>query len=186
MRVGILGSGVVGQALAEGFASRGHDVRAGGRAGFAAIAEHAELVVLAVKGDAALPALELAGHANLEGKVLVDATNPLVTGDGPPRMGAPLGPQVQAAVPAARVVKCFNTITAASMVDPPIPATMFLCGDDPGAKATVTELLASFGWTSIEDLGGIDRSGVLEALAEAWIIIGIRDGAWSHGLAVVR
>jgi predicted dinucleotide-binding enzyme len=193
MRVGILGRGGVGTALAEGFESRGHEVRIGGRDEMADIATWAELNVLAVLGAAAVEAVGRAG-SGLDGKTLIDATNPLEFHDGgPPTLFVgttdSLGEQVQRAAPAAHVVKCFNTITAGAMVDPSFGegrATMFVAGDDDGAKAQVAEILRSFGWSSIEDLGGIEASRVLEPLCLAWVIIGVRHGAWDHALSVVR
>lgn len=205
MRIGIVGSGTVGRTLAAALAGKGHDVRIGSRSGegidpidgvaagtFADVAAHGEAVILAVRGDAAESALALAGTEALAGKVVIDATNPLAF----PEPGRPpvlsvghddsLGERVQRAVPGARVVKALNVITASNMVDPPDGATMFIAGDDAGAKETVTALLRTAGWESVEDLGGIEGARLLEPLALVWIVIGFRDGAWDHALAVVR
>lgn len=205
MRIGIMGSGTVGRTLAAGLAGKGHDVRIGSRSGsgiepvegagtgtFAEVADHGELVILAVHGDAATSAVELAGADALAGKVLLDATNPLAFAEPgrPPALSVghddSLGERVQRAAPGARVVKALNTITASNMVDPPAGATMFIAGDDPAAKEEVAALLRGAGWQSIEDLGGIEGARLLEPLALVWIVIGFRDGAWDHALAVVR
>jgi predicted dinucleotide-binding enzyme len=200
MEIGILGSGVVGRALASGLARHGHRVRIGTRRAEiegvpsgapAEVVRVAELVVLAVNGGVAV---ELAGSvaAELEGKVLVDATNPLAPADG--GMGLfvgttdSLGEQVQRAVPGARVVKAYNTVGAAFMVDPDLPGgppTMFTAGDDADAKATVAQLLQETGW-DVADLGGIAASRWLEALAMAWVTYGTQTGTWTHAFRLLR
>jgi predicted dinucleotide-binding enzyme len=197
MRIGILGSGSVGPALARGYARHGHDVRIGTRQqevdGLptgtpAEVARDADLVVLAVRGDAAVQVVSGLA-AELEGKVLVDATNPL---GGPAGMFVgttdSLGEQVQRAVPGARVVKAYNTVGNALMVDPELPGgppTMFLAGDDPAAKATVTDLLEATGW-EVADLGGIEASRWLEAMCMAWVAYGRTSGAWGHAFKLLR
>jgi predicted dinucleotide-binding enzyme len=207
-RVGILGSGMVGQALARGFAGRGHDVRIGSRdrgklAGFSAetgvdaatfdqVAGHGELLVLATLGAAAEQALALAGPERLAGKVLIDTTNPLDFSAGGPGLFVgfddSLGERVQRAAPAARVVKCFNIVSAPAMVDPAFedgPPDMFIAGDDSDAKATVTDLLHDFGWSSVYDTGGIEGARLLEPLCILWVVVGQRRGAWDHAFKVI-
>jgi predicted dinucleotide-binding enzyme len=207
-RVGIIGSGMVGRALARGFAGRGHDVRIGSRdpdklAGFAAeagvgtgifadVAEHGELVVLATLGAAAEEAVALAGPQRLAGKVVIDTTNPLAFSGGQPGMFVgwddSLGERLQRAAPEARVVKCFNIVSAPAMIDPSFeggPPDMFIAGDDPAAKATVTELLDDFGWPSVIDTGGIEGARLLEPLTILWVIVGQRRGSWDHAFKVV-
>jgi predicted dinucleotide-binding enzyme len=196
MRIGILGSGMVGPALARGYARHGHEVRIGTRQADVEgvetgspqeVARDAELVVLAVRGDAAV-AVVSGLTAELEGKVLVDATNPL----GPDGLFVgttdSLGEQVQRAAPGARVVKAYNTVGNALMVDPDLPGgppTMFLAGDDPEAKATVTALLEATGW-DVADLGGIEASRWLEALCMAWVAYGRTSGGWGHAFKLLR
>jgi 8-hydroxy-5-deazaflavin:NADPH oxidoreductase len=200
MDIGILGSGVVGRALARGYAAHGHRVRIGTRQADvegvptespAEVARVAELVVLAVQGRVAV---ELARSVapELEGKVLVDATNPLDTSSGRPELFVgttdSLGEQVQRALPATRVVKAYNTVGAALMVDPDLPGgppTMFLAGDDPEAKATVTRLLEETGWDAA-DLGGIEASRSLEPLCLAWMAYGTQTGTWNHAFRLLR
>jgi predicted dinucleotide-binding enzyme len=213
MKIGILGSGDVGKALARGFLSRGHQVMMGTRdpakladfkkeAGdalavdsFADAAKFAEIVVLATlfENDAATHALELAGKANFNGKVLIDATNPIAYEEGKlPQLAIGFsdsaGEVVQRSVPEARVVKAFNIVGNPHMVDPKFdggPPTMFIAGNDSGAKQTVTSILKSFGWQVI-DAGGIEESRLLEALAMLWIHTGIRDGNFGQAFKLLR
>ncbi len=196
MRIGILGSGAVGPALARGLARHGHEVRIGTRQaeidGLSTgspqeVAGEADLVVLAVRGEAAVQVVS-GLTAELEGKVLVDATNPL----GPQGMFVgttdSLGEQVQRAVPGARVVKAYNTVGNALMVDPDLPGgppTMFLAGNDPAAKATVSALLEETGW-DVADLGGIEASRWLEAMCMAWVAYGRTSGDWGHAFKLLR
>ena len=158
MNVGILGSGDVGQALGNGFVSRGHSVKLGAReagnektaawaakhpgkgsAGtFREAAAFGEMLVLATHWSGTENALSLAGSENFKGKVVLDVTNPLVFEPGqPPRLALGHtdsgGEQVQRWLPEARVVKVFNSVGNAHMVDPKFPGgppTMFLCGND--------------------------------------------------------
>jgi 8-hydroxy-5-deazaflavin:NADPH oxidoreductase len=212
-RVGVLGSGVVGQRLAAGFASRGHDVMIGSRdpskaeltewlagdgarvkAGtFRETAEHGEILVLAVLGDAAEPAIAEAGAANFSGKIVIDAMNPLdFSGGFPPKLSISgedsLGESVQRLLPDAKVVKAFNTIGNQYFVDPSFSQgapTMLIAGDDEGAKRTVTDILGEFGWSDVIDLGGIQASRELEAICIVWVKIGGARGAWDHGFKLL-
>jgi predicted dinucleotide-binding enzyme len=191
MRIGVLGAGVVGQALEQGYLRHGHEVRVGRRGSFAEVAQWAELAVLAVVGTAAVAVAGEVAEA-LAGKVLVDATNPLDHSSGRPELFVgwrdSLGEQVQRAAPRVRVVKAYNTVNNALMVDPDLPGgppTMLLCGEDAEAKATVEELLRSTGWDAI-DIGGIACSRELEALCLAWVRIGVATGAWGHAFRVLR
>jgi 8-hydroxy-5-deazaflavin:NADPH oxidoreductase len=200
MRIGILGSGQVGRALARGYARHGHEVRIGTRQpdveGLptgtpAEVADAAELVVLAVLGSAAESlAGSLAGE--LDGKVLVDTTNPLDTSTGSPQLfvghSDSLGERVQRAVPGARVVKAYNTVGNALMVDPQLPGgppSMFVAGDEQSAKDTVAGLLRDTGW-DVVDLGGIAASRWLEPMCLAWVAYGARTGTWGHAFRLLR
>ena len=212
-RVGVLGTGAVGRALAAGFHSRGHDVMIGSRdpskpelrewlagagagveAGtFAQAAAHGELLVLGVFGQAADDAIAEAGPANFAGKVVIDAMNPLdFSGGFPPKLSVSgedsLGEQVQRALPDAKVVKAFNTIGNTYFVDPSFSGgtpTMLIAGNDPDAKRVVADVLVDFGWPEPIDLGGIEGSRELEAICIAWVKIGGVRGAWDHGFAVL-
>ena len=212
-RFGVLGSGEVGRRLAAGFRSRGHDVMIGSRdpgklelrewlsgdgagieAGtFAQVAEHGELLVLAVLGNAAEEAIADAGPENFRGKVVVDAMNPLdFSGGFPPKLSITgedsLGERVQRALPDAKVVKAFNTIGNPYFVDPTFSQgepTMLIAGDDEGAKRTVGDVLADFGWSDTVDIGGIEGSRELEAICIAWVKIGGIRGSWDHGFKLL-
>jgi hypothetical protein len=213
MKIGILGSGNVGQVLGRGFISRGHEVKMGSRAAnneksvawakelgarastgdFAEAARFGEVVVLSTLWAGTENALRLAGPENLAGKVLIDTTNPLVMTPGaPPALALgntdSAGEQVLRWAPKARVVKAFNIIGHAHMVDPQFPGgppDMFFCGNDAAAKTTVAEILKSFGWSTI-DIGGIDGARVLEPLCVLWLIYGMRTNSWNHALKMLK
>jgi 8-hydroxy-5-deazaflavin:NADPH oxidoreductase len=200
MRIGILGSGAVGQALAQGFARHGHDVRIGSRKNAVndlpvgspgEVVEAADLVFLSVLGTAAV---EVAAgvREQVHGKVLVDTTNPLDFSSGRPGLFVghtdSLGEQVQRAVPEAHVVKAYNTVGNALMVDPDLPGgppSMLIGGDSADAKGAVTALLQSTGW-DVVDLGGIESSRYLEPLCIAWVLHGARTGTWDHAFRLLR
>ena len=200
MKIGILGSGMVGQALARGYARHGHDVLIGTRKGEVeglpvgtrdqAVAD-ADLVVLGVAGRASVELTGSLAHL-LEGKVLVDATNPLDFSAGAPRLFVgfedSLGEQVQKAAPGAHVVKAYNTVGNTLFVDPELPGgppTMFIAGNDDAAKRTVTQVLEDTGW-EVADLGGIEASRWLEAMCMAWVAYGARTGTWNHAWKLLR
>jgi 8-hydroxy-5-deazaflavin:NADPH oxidoreductase len=209
MRLGILGTGVVGKTIAARLAGLGHEVMVGTRdpeettsrtepdaygnppfgawlvdhpevrlGTFAEAAAHGEMVVNATAGAVSLEALELAGEGNLNGKVLMDVANPLDFSKGmPPTLSVSntdsLGEQIQRNFPEVKVVKTLHTMNAHLMVDPAQLAatahTVFVCGDDAGAKDGVTELLRSFGWTDIIDLGDITTARGTEMLLPIWV-----------------
>lgn len=208
-KVGVIGSAVVGQTLARGFASHGYSVRIGSRtpsklaefsaasdipAGtFADVAGWAEIVVLAVQGAAADEALRLAGPANLNGKIIIDTTNPI--SDAPPIDGviqfftgpnSSLLEQLQAAVPQGRFVKAFNSVGNGRMVNPVFAQgrpTMFYCGNDAEAKAVVAKILEQFGWEAA-DMGTAVAARAIEPLCQLWCIPGFRQNHWTHAFAL--
>ena len=212
MKVGVIGSGVVGQVLADGFLKHGHEVMRGSRdpaklgawktgggprahAGtFAETARFGELVVLAVKGTAAGEALDACGDA-LAGKTVIDTTNPLA--DAPPVNGVLrffTGPNeslleaLQARVPKARLVKAFSCVGNALMVNPQLPGgkpTMFVCGNDEGAKRRVAAVLDQFGWET-EDLGAAEAARAIEPLCMLWCIPGFLRNDWMHAFKLLR
>ena len=209
-KVGILGSGVVGRALASGFLKVGHSVKIGSRdpeklaewasksgpgasAGtFEEAAQFGDLLVLATLGSGTESAIGLAGHANFGGKVVIDATNPLDFSTGAPRLYVghtdSLGEQVQRWLPNARVVKAFNTAGNALMVDPELPGgppTMFLCGNDDEAKKLVSQVCHHFGW-EVSDIGGIEGSRYLEPMCMVWVLHGFRSGSWMHAFKMLH
>jgi len=199
MRIGIVGSGVVGQALARGLARHGHEVRIGTRKDAVddlpvgrppEVVKNADLVFLSVLGTAAV---ELAAglRDELRGKILVDTTNPLDFSSGGPGLFVghtdSLGEQIQRAVPDAHVVKAYNTVGNATMVDPDLrggPPTMFIGGDSAEAKGSVADLLEATGW-EVADLGGIEASRYLEPMCIVWVLHGIRTGGWNHALRML-
>ena len=215
MRIGVIGTGIVGTTLASGLVSRGHEVMIGTRdpaaekvvawkqsAGPAGsvgsqseAAEFAEAAVLATGWTGTEQALALAGADRLAGKVVIDVTNPLDFSHGAPP-GLALGhtdsggEQVQRWLPDARVVKALNIVGAPHMVDPSFPEgmpDMFICGNDGAAKAEVTTILESFGWRDhIVDIGGIEGARLLEPLCILWVIYGMRTGGWNHAFKMVR
>ncbi|HZH97732.1 MAG TPA: NAD(P)-binding domain-containing protein, partial [Fimbriimonadaceae bacterium] len=145
---------------------------------FEEAAAHGEMVVNATAGGVSLEALELVGEANLNGKVVMDVSNPLDFSQGmPPTLAVSntdsLGEQIQRRFPGAKVVKTLNTMNAYLMVDPAQLAeadhTVFVSGDDTEAKQAVTELLESFGWTDVIDLGDITTARGTEMLLPVWL-----------------
>jgi hypothetical protein len=200
MRIGILGSGVVGQALARGLSRHGHEVRIGTRKdaveGFSIgsaedVVGSADLVFLSVLGTAAV---EVAAgvRKELRNKILIDTTNPLDFSSGRPGLFVghtdSLGEQVQRAVPEAQVVKAYNTVGNTLMVDPDLPGgppSMFLGGDADEAKGGVTALLQATGW-DVVDLGGIEVSRYLEPMCMAWVLHGARSASWDHAFKLLR
>lgn len=210
MNVGVLGSGVVAQQLAAGFASRGHVVTIGTRdpgklaewlegagkgvtaGGFSEAAAAGDVVCLAVLGGAA-EELVRSLTDELGDCVLIDSTNPLeYHPGGPPTLFVghddSLGERIQRAAPSARVVKCFNIVGNTLFVDPDLPGgppTMFYCGNDDAAKATVRGVLESFGWES-DDLGGIEGARYLEPLCMLWVLHGFQAGSWNHAFKLLE
>lgn len=199
MKIGILGSGDVGQALARGFRGEGHDVVIGTRTprdefmSYEEAAKFGELLVLATLWSGTKSALDSAGSANIGTKVVIDATNPLVFAqDAPPALALGHtdsgGEQVQRWIPHARVVKAFNIVGNAFMYKPDFPGgppTMFIAGDDASAKQTVTQILTAFGWET-EDAGSIRAARELEPLCILWVTRGIRTGSWNHAFKLLK
>ncbi len=200
MRIGILGSGLVGQSLARGLTRHGHEVRIGTRKEAVEglpvgsppeVVEGADLVFLSVQGTAAVD-VAVGVREQLRGKVLVDTTNPLDFSSGAPGLFVghtdSLGEQVQRAVPDAYVVKAYNTVGNTLFVDPDLPGgppTMLIGGNSDDAKATVTGLLEETGW-DVVDLGGIEASRWLEPICIAWVLYGSRTGTWDHAFRLLR
>lgn len=210
VRIGVLGSGEVGRALAAGFAGLGHDVKIGSRdpqklaewastAGphvstgtFAEAASFGDILVLATLGVATGEAIRLAGVDAFDGKVVIDTTNPLDFSDGAPRLAIghtdSLGEVIQRLLPRARVVKAFNTVGNRLFVNPQLPGgppDMFLCGNDEDARKIVTQICKHFGW-GVVDLGGIEASRYLEPICMAWVLHGIRSGNWTHAFKLLH
>jgi hypothetical protein len=198
MKIGILGTGIVGKTLGSALARRGHEVRMGSRksggekarawvkeaggktseGSFADAAGFGEIVFNCTAGQASLDALRQAGALNLRGKILIDVSNPLDFSKGmPPTLSVcnndSLGEQIQKDFPESYVVKTLNTVTTAVMVDPSIipgTHTMFISGNDANAKSAVTKLLKEeFGWKEILDLGDLSAARAQEMYLPLWL-----------------
>lgn len=213
MRIGVLGTGAVGQAIASKLIALGHEVRMGAReagngvaaewvahcaplssAGtFAEAAEFGTFSFLCTNGAGAVAAATSAAEG-LAGKLLIDVTNPLDFSSGTPTLFVgitdSLGEQVQRAVPAARVVKALNTMNNAVMVDPssvPGEHVVFVAGDDVAAKAQTVAVLSQFGWTDarVVDAGDITGARATEAYILLWLKLA-RPGASQLNIVVER
>jgi predicted dinucleotide-binding enzyme len=211
MKIGILGSGIVGQVLATGFLKHGHEVMVGtrtpakladwlkqnpgGHTGtFDSTAQFAEVVVLAVKGTVAAAALRDAGAARLEGKTVIDAANPIA--DAPPVNGVlpfftdlneSLMERLQREFPGARFVKAFNSVGNTCMVNPQFKGgkpTMFICGNGEAAKKTVAGILDQFGWETA-DMGKVEAARAIEPLCMLWCISGLLRNDWVHAFKLL-
>ena len=212
MNVGVLGSGDVAKVLAAGFIKHGHDTMVGTRevakladwraqnasarvGAFSEAAMFGELIVLAVKGSAADLALRSAGASNLEGKVVMDATNPIA--DAPPVNGVlrfftslddSLMERLQREFPAARFVKAFNSVGNRRMINPDFGGarpTMFICGNDAAGKRTVVQILDQFGWDAA-DMGQAEAARAIEPLCMLWCIPGFLNNEWTHAFKLLR
>lgn len=209
--VAILGNGVVGVELGKGFAANGWKVIFGTRnatsaktlealaavpgaaaASYAEAARSASLAVVALPWTGLKETLAAAGADNFAGKVVIDASNPLDFSKGAPQLAIghtdSSGETVQRLLPAAKVVKAFNTITAGHMVNPKLPdgvPDMFIAGNDEAAKRDVARILEAFGWRKPIDMGDITASRLLEALAMLWISYGFRNNHWTHGFSLL-
>ena len=212
-RIGIIGSGSVGQTLATGLLKYGFEVMIGsrdlskladwkassGQSGFVGsfeeTARFGEIVVLATKGTAAIDALLLAGEANLAGKIIIDTTNPIA--DVAPENGvlqffteinSSLMEQLQARFHGTRFVKAFNSIGSSLMINPDfggVKPTMFICGNDQQAKEKVAEICSVFGFEP-EDMGACEAARAIEPLCMLWCIPGFRENRWRHAFKLLK
>ena len=212
MKIGVLGSGIVAQTLAAGLAKHGHDVKVGSRTPekladwaaqnpkastgtFSDAAAFGELLILAVKGNAAAEALRLAGAQNLKGKPIADTCNPIE--EAPPVKGVlpfftgpneSLMEQLQREFSSAHLVKAFNSVGSTRMVDPEFAAgkpTMFICGNNDAAKKTVSGIVAELGW-EVADMGSAEAARAIEPLCMLWCIPGFLHNEWTHAFKLLR
>ncbi len=214
MKIGIIGSGIVGRVLGTAFLKEGHEVVLGTRdtgkadvvkwktenpngqtASFEKTASFAELIVLATGGSVTDSAIELAGKTNFTGKTVIDATNPIA--EAPPVNGVlqfytgqndSLLQHHQKLLPEAKLVKAFNSVGNAVMYKPDyggILPTMFICGNDDAAKKTVTGILENFGW-EVEDMGKAEAAGAIESLCVLWCIPGFIKNEWRHAFKLLK
>jgi predicted dinucleotide-binding enzyme len=214
MKVGIIGSGEVGRRLADGFIE-GHQVKIGSRdpnqikitewinkhdkekassGTFADTATFGELLVLATLWEETAHAIQLANSKNLAKKIVIDVTNPLDFSKGmPPTLALghtdSAGETVKRMLHDSKVVKAFNIVGNPHMIHPDFPGgkpTMFICGNDEGAKKFVTEdILSKFGWETI-DIGGIEGSRLLEPIALLWILHYFKTGNGNHAFKLLK
>lgn len=211
MKIGVLGSGIVGKVLATGFLKHGHEVMVGtrtpdklkewtgqnprGRTGSSdAAAQFADLVALAVNGNASADTLRAAGGANLAGKIVIDATNPIA--DAPPVNGVlrfftdineSLMERLQREFAEVKFVKAFNSVGNMFMVNPQFKGgkpTMFICGNDEAARKTVTGILDQFGWET-SDMGKAEAARAIEPLCMLWCIPGLLRNEWNHAFKLL-
>jgi 8-hydroxy-5-deazaflavin:NADPH oxidoreductase len=214
MKIGIIGSAAVGQALAKAFKSEGHDVMLGTRntskeevvkfkndnAGinigtFKDTAAFGEILVLATGGTVTEDAIRLAGIENFANKIVIDATNPIAP--APPVNGVlkfftslddSLLERIQKLIPAAKVVKAFNSVGNTLMYKPKLQGgtpSMFICGNDEAAKKTVTDILTTFGWET-EDMGKAEAARAIEPLCILWCIPGFLQNDWMHAFKILK
>lgn len=213
MKIGVIGSGIVGQTLANGFLKHGYEVmigtndkrkheelkgKTGGKArvgSFEDVAQFGEIIVLAVKGTAAEDALKSAGMTNLKGKTIIDATNPIA--DAPPINGVlkfftsldgSLMERLQKLAPLVYFVKAFSCVGNALMVNPDLDGvrpTMFICGNHVDAKKKVAEIVEQFGFEA-EDMGGVEAARAIEPLCILWCIPGFLRNDWMHAFKLLK
>jgi predicted dinucleotide-binding enzyme len=214
MKVGILGSSAVGQTLGKAFLSEGYEVMIGTRdtskedlvkwqkentsgklGSFADTAKFGEIIVLAVSGDAAEKVIAQSGKENFSNKLVIDATNPIEK--APPENGVlkfftsldrSLMEDLQKLLPDAKFVKAFNSVGHALMYKPDFAGnkpTMFICGNDEGAKKIVTGILTSFGYET-EDMGKIEAARAIEPLCILWCIPGFIRNQWTHAFKLLK
>lgn len=212
MKIGILGTGMVGETLGTKFVQLGHQVKMGSRTAnneaaarwvkaaganasqgtFADAASFGEMIFLCLKGTVFLDIAKSLDQKSVANKVVVDVSNPLDFSSGTLTLSIcnsnSLGEEVQKAIPAARVVKSFNTVNCEVMVDPAKGGdpTMFVCGNDDAAKKQFTELIKTLGWRDIIDLGDITKSRGTEALMPLWMNLFGLFGTPHFGWKIVR
>ena len=214
MKIGIIGSGIVGQVLAKAFTTEGNHVMLGTRnvskeeivkfksanssvsiGTFSEAATFGELLVLCTKGSVAEEAIKLAGIQNFSGKVVIDTTNPIAA--APPVNGVlqyftgpneSLMEKLQALLPSAKFVKAFSSAGNNIMYKPNFPGgipSMFIAGNDDEAKKTVSTILASFGWEA-EDMGKAEAARAIEPLCILWCIPGFINNQWTHAFKLLK
>jgi 8-hydroxy-5-deazaflavin:NADPH oxidoreductase len=213
MKIGIIGSGIVGRVLGSAFLKEGHSVTLGtrntskpevikwktenplGAIGTFAAAASADILVLATAGTVTEEAIRLAGIENFTGKTVIDATNPNAL--QPPvngviqfftDMNESLMERIQKIIPQANLVKAFNSVGNSLMYKPKLAGgtpTMFICGNNDDAKKTVTAILDSFGWET-EDMGKIEAARAIEPLCILWCIPGFLNNQWTHAFKLLK
>jgi len=211
-KIGILGSGAVGIALANGFVKFGYQAMLATNnaskqeelkkkldpsiniGNFSEVANFGDTLVLAVKGTAAIDILKSI-ESFLSGKTIFDATNPIAP--LPPVNGVlkfftgpneSLMEQLQQHFPLANFVKVFNSVGSGFMVNPDFGGekpTMFICGNSENAKQEVIKLLDQFGWEA-QDMGKVESARAIESLSMLWCIPGFLNNQWSHAFRLLK
>jgi len=213
MKIGILGSGTVAQTLANGLIKYGHEVMLGSRSpekladwknkagtnatagGFADTAAYGRLLILAVKGSVAQQTLKMVADGSLEGKTIIDVTNPIAD-DAPvngvikffTNLDKSLMERLQGAYPKANFVKAFNSIGAAFMVNPDfdgVRPSMFICGNNEQSKKDVSAIVTQLGF-EVEDMGKAEAARAIEPLCMLWCIPGMLKNEWSHAFKLLK
>ncbi len=199
MKIAVLGTGMVGEAIGSKLVETGHQVMMGSRSAtnekalkwvekagknssngtFKEAAAFGEIIFNCTSGGASIQALKLAGAENMKEKILIDLANPLDASKGMPPALIPelsntnsLGEEIQKTFPDVKVVKTLNTMNCYLMVDATKVAgehDVFICGNDAAAKEKVKEILKSFGWKSPVDLGDISSSRGTEMILPLWL-----------------
>jgi len=210
--IGIFGSGAVGKTLASGLSKKGHPVMIGSRntskladisnqdqvqcGSYADTAAFGDILILAVKGAAAVEVITSIDPALLKGKTIIDTTNP-IRSDVLPKNGVlqfftgpnnSLMEQLQEAVPDAHFVKAFNSIGSSLMVDPDfngVKPTMFICGDNDQSKVQVSALCETLGFEPY-NIGQKESAGALEALCILWCQPGFAKNDWRHAFKMLQ
>lgn len=212
-KIAVLGSGIVGEALANGFLKHDYQVMRGSRepsklsewknkigshaliGTFEEAAKFGDIIVLAVKGTAAESVIKSLHPESLQKKTVIDVTNPI--SDAPPVNGVlqyftgpneSLMERLQKIVPSANFVKSFNSVGNAFMIEPKfsgIKPTMFICGNNDQAKSNVREILSEFGWET-EDMGKVEGARAIEPLCMLWCIPGLLRNDWTHAFKLLK
>ncbi len=214
MKIGIIGSGIVGQTLAKAFNNEGYTVQLGTRntskeevvkfknenptiniGTFEETAASSELIILATAGVVTIDAIALAGKENFNDKIVIDATNPIAK--EPPVNGvlkfftdynSSLQEKIQAFIPEAKIVKAFSCVGNAFFYKPNfngVKPTMFIAGNDNAAKKVVTEILTAFGWET-EDMGTAEAARAIEPLCILWCLPGFTKNQWGHAFKLLK
>lgn len=214
MKIGILGSGIVGQVLGKAFLAEGYTVTLGTRditkaevvkwkeenttgdiGTFSKVAASSDIIVLATGGSVTEDAIKLAGIDNFSNKIVIDATNPIAP--APPVNGVlqfftgpneSLMEKLQQILPEAKLVKAFNSVGNSFMYKPNFPGgtpSMFICGNDDDSKKEVAEILTSFGWET-EDMGKVEAARAIEPLCILWCIPGLLNNKWTHAFKLLK
>ena len=213
MKIGIIGSGIVGRVLGTAFLEEGDRVMLGtrnvkkeevvkwksenqrGEVGtFSETASFAELIVLATGGAVTLDAISQAGIENFSGKIVIDTTNPIAAKPSIngvlqffTSLDRSLMEDIQQHIPEAKVVKAFNSVGNALMYKPKFKdvPTMFICGNDNDAKQEVRNILKKFGWDT-EDMGKVESARAIEPLCILWCIPGMLENRWTHAFKLLK